>query len=62
MRLALLGAGLAGLASAAMPALPALIVARVAAGACFGAVIPTSLTYVGGTRSRCRYGSAPCPT
>ncbi|MFC5820473.1 MFS transporter [Nonomuraea harbinensis] len=49
MRLALLGAGLAGLASAAMPALPALIVARVAAGACFGAVIPTSLTYVGDT-------------
>ncbi|MDA0632920.1 MFS transporter [Nonomuraea sp. MCN248] len=49
MRLALLGAGLAGLASAAMPALPALIAARVAAGACFGAVIPTSLTYVGDT-------------
>lgn len=49
MRLALLGAGLAGLASAAMPVLPALIVSRVAAGACFGAVIPTSLTYVGDT-------------
>ncbi|MFG1946645.1 MFS transporter [Nonomuraea sp. NPDC048826] len=49
MRLALLGAGLAGLASAAMPALPALIAARIAAGACFGAVIPTSLTYVGDT-------------
>lgn len=49
MRLALLGAGLAGLASAAMPVLPALIAARIAAGACFGAVIPTSLTYVGDT-------------
>ncbi|MEO3870752.1 MFS transporter [Nonomuraea sp. B12E4] len=49
MRGALYGAALAGLASALMPALGALVVARVVTGACFGAVIPTSLTYVGDT-------------
>jgi len=49
MRVALLGAALAGLASALMPTLGALVISRVVAGACFGAVIPTSLTYVGDT-------------
>lgn len=49
MRVALLGAALAGVASALMPALGALVVSRIVAGACFGAVIPTSLTYVGDT-------------
>lgn len=49
MRWALYGAALAGAASALMPALGALVVARVVTGACFGAVIPTSLTYVGDT-------------
>ncbi|TMR91848.1 MFS transporter [Nonomuraea basaltis] len=49
MRGALVAAGLAGLVSALMPVLGALVVARVVAGACFGAVIPTGLTYVGDT-------------
>lgn len=49
MRWALFGAAVAGAASALMPALATLAVARVATGACFGAVIPTSLTYVGDT-------------
>ncbi|MFI7611957.1 MFS transporter [Nonomuraea terrae] len=49
MRFALYGAALAGAVSALMPALAALVVARVVTGACFGAVIPTSLTYVGDT-------------
>ncbi|MET7335513.1 MFS transporter [Nonomuraea sp. NPDC005650] len=49
MRGALFGAALAGLVSALMPVLGALVAARVVAGACFGAVIPTGLTYVGDT-------------
>ncbi|MBF8187934.1 MFS transporter [Nonomuraea sp. K274] len=49
MRVALLCAALAGVVSALMPVLGALVVARVVAGACFGAVIPTGLTYVGDT-------------
>ncbi|SEH00640.1 Predicted arabinose efflux permease, MFS family [Nonomuraea solani] len=49
MRVALFGAALAGLVSAVMPELWALVVARVVTGACFGAVIPTGLTYVGDT-------------
>ncbi|MET7466413.1 MFS transporter [Nonomuraea sp. NPDC005501] len=49
MRAALLGATAAGLASALMPSLVPLVTLRVVAGACFGAVIPTSLTYVGDT-------------
>ncbi|MEV0386127.1 MFS transporter [Nonomuraea sp. NPDC050643] len=49
MRGALLGAALAGLVSALMPVLGALVLARVVTGACFGAIIPTSLTYVGDT-------------
>jgi predicted MFS family arabinose efflux permease len=49
MRIALFGAALAGFASALMPALGTLVVARVVTGACFGAVIPTGLTYVGDT-------------
>ncbi|GAA2777838.1 MFS transporter [Saccharopolyspora taberi] len=49
MRLTLLGAAAAGVVSALAPELTSLIVARIAAGACFGAIIPTSLTYVGDT-------------
>ncbi|MFD0472945.1 MFS transporter [Nonomuraea thailandensis] len=49
MRWALFGAALAGAVSALMPVLWALVVARVVTGACFGAVIPTGLTYVGDT-------------
>ncbi len=49
MRGALFGAAAAGVLSALMPALGTLVAARVVAGACFGAVIPTSLTYVGDT-------------
>ncbi|PZG21888.1 MFS transporter [Nonomuraea aridisoli] len=49
MRFALYGAALAGAVSALMPVLAALVVARVVTGACFGAVIPTGLTYVGDT-------------
>ncbi|MGN9840497.1 MFS transporter [Nonomuraea sp. H19] len=49
MRAALFGAALAGLVSALMPVLGALVAARIVAGACFGAVIPTGLTYVGDT-------------
>ncbi|GAA3650847.1 hypothetical protein GCM10022224_012090 [Nonomuraea antimicrobica] len=49
MRWALFGAAVAGAASALMPVLGALVVARVVTGACFGAVIPTGLTYVGDT-------------
>ncbi|MER6007287.1 MFS transporter [Nonomuraea angiospora] len=49
MRGTLFGAALAGLASALMPVLGALVVARIVTGACFGAVIPTGLTYVGDT-------------
>lgn len=49
MRVALLGAALAGLVSALVPELGALVVSRIVAGACFGGVIPTSLTYVGDT-------------
>ncbi|MEU6713300.1 MFS transporter [Nonomuraea sp. NPDC046802] len=49
MRGALFGAALAGAVSALMPVLGALVVARVVTGACFGAVIPTGLTYVGDT-------------
>jgi predicted MFS family arabinose efflux permease len=48
-QLALLGATVAGLASAAAPSLAFLIVARTFAGGFFGAVIPTSLVYVGDT-------------
>ena len=49
MRWALVGAALAGAASALVPALGALIACRIVAGACFGAVVPTSLTYLGDT-------------
>ncbi len=49
MRWALFGAAVAGAVSALMPVLATLVVARVVTGACFGAVIPTGLTYVGDT-------------
>lgn len=51
MRAALVGAGIAGLISAAAPNLVTLVVVRVVAGAFFGAIVPTSLTYVGDTVS-----------
>ncbi len=47
MRLALLGAAVAGAASAVAPTLAVLGVARVVAGACFAAVVPSALVYVG---------------
>ncbi|MCI2419142.1 MFS transporter [Saccharopolyspora sp. K220] len=49
MRGTLIGAAVAGLVSALAPNLPVLIAARVIAGACMGAVVPASLTYVGDT-------------
>lgn len=49
MRGALIGAAVTGVASALAPGLTALIVARILTGAFFGAIIPTSLTYVGDT-------------
>ena len=51
MQGALVGAGIAGMASAAAPNLITLVVVRVVAGAFFGAIVPTSLTYVGDTVS-----------
>ena len=47
MRLALLGAAVAGILSALAPSLWLLVVARALTGSLFGAVIPTSLVYVG---------------
>ena len=49
MRGTLIGAAVTGVASALAPGLAALIVARILTGAFFGAIIPTSLTYVGDT-------------
>lgn len=49
MRATLLAAALAGVVSAVAPGLAVLAAARVVAGAFFGAVVPTSLTYVGDT-------------
>lgn len=49
MRATLLGAAATGVASALAPNLAALVASRVVAGACFGAVVPTALTYVGDT-------------
>ncbi|MGO4615033.1 MFS transporter [Nocardia sp. 2YAB30] len=49
MRATLLGAAIAGIASVLAPNLAVLVAVRVIAGACFGAVLPTSLTYVGDT-------------
>lgn len=49
IRFSLAAAAVCGLASAAAPTLTALVVLRVATGAFFGAVVPTSLTYVGDT-------------
>jgi predicted MFS family arabinose efflux permease len=47
MRLSLLGAALAGIASALAPNLAVLAVSRIVAGACFAAIIPSTLVYVG---------------
>ncbi|HEY3682708.1 MAG TPA: MFS transporter [Streptosporangiaceae bacterium] len=49
MRATLLGAAATGVASALAPDLAVLIASRIVAGACFGAVVPTALTYVGDT-------------
>ncbi|MGW3469576.1 MFS transporter [Saccharopolyspora sp. NPDC000995] len=49
MRGTLLGAAAAGVVSALAPNLTALVVARAITGACMGAVVPASLTYVGDT-------------
>ena len=49
MRVTLLAAAVAGALSAAAPTMAVLVAARTVAGACFGAVIPTSLTYLGDT-------------
>ena len=51
MQGALVGAGIAGVASAVAPNLITLVVVRIVAGAFFGAIVPTSLTYVGDTVS-----------
>lgn len=49
MRATLVAAAGAGILSALTPGLGALVAARVLTGAFFGAIIPTSLTYVGDT-------------
>ncbi|TCK22571.1 MFS transporter [Pseudonocardia endophytica] len=49
MRLALVGAVLGGCASALAPTVAVLVVGRVVTGACFAALIPASLVYVGDT-------------
>lgn len=49
MRATLIGAAAAGVVSAVTPGLGALVAARALTGAFFGAIIPTSLTYVGDT-------------
>lgn len=49
MRAALLAAAVAGAVSAFAPGLATLVIARGFTGAFFGAVVPTSLTYVGDT-------------
>lgn len=49
MRLTLIAAAIAGLASVLAPGLITLIIARAFAGAFYGAIVPTSLTYVGDT-------------
>ena len=49
MRATLIAAAAAGILSAVTPGLGALVAARALTGAFFGAIIPTSLTYVGDT-------------
>lgn len=49
MRATLLGGAAAGVLAVVAPNLAVLVAARVVGGACFGAVVPTSLTYVGDT-------------
>ncbi|MDQ6649008.1 MAG: MFS transporter [Actinomycetota bacterium] len=49
IRLTLVGAAVAGLLAAAAPSLLLLVVARALGGSLFGAIIPTSLVYVGDT-------------
>lgn len=47
MRLSLLGAAVAGVGSALAPNLAVLGVTRVVAGACFAAIVPSTLVYIG---------------
>jgi len=47
MRVALLGAALAGVVSAFAPNIVVLGISRVIAGACFAAIVPSTLVYVG---------------
>ncbi|TWG08887.1 MFS transporter [Saccharopolyspora dendranthemae] len=58
MRATLLAAAATGLISTFAPSLPVLIAARVLAGAFMGAVVPTTLTYVGDTVSQQKRQSA----
>ncbi len=51
IRIALVLAAVAGVASVLAGGFGALLAARLCAGACFGAVVPTTLTYVGDTVS-----------
>lgn len=54
IRAALLAAALTGAVSAFAPGMASLAAARIVAGAFFGAVVPTSLTYVGDTVAAAR--------
>lgn len=58
LRGALLGAAAAAVASAFAPTLGALVAARLVTGGLFGAVVPTSLTYVGDTVAPARRQAA----
>ncbi|MCT2357476.1 MFS transporter [Brevibacterium casei] len=49
MRLALVAAAVVGVVAALAPTLTVLIIARTLGGAFYGAIVPTSLTYVGDT-------------
>ena len=49
MRLSLIAAALVGIVAALAPSLTILIIARTLGGAFYGAIVPTSLTYVGDT-------------
>ena len=49
MMAALIAAALAGVVATAAPTLTVLVIARALSGAFFGAIIPTSMTYVGDT-------------
>lgn len=58
MQTTLVGAAIAGIVSALAPNLAVLIVARALAGAFFGAIVPSSITFVGDTVDESRRQSA----